>query len=183
MTDSPQPVAPEPASGERPSRRKKIVLNTVLIVLGALLGVAVGLWLRDFREPPRERVLLGERVALEGVDWSGNPDNVLVVLQQGCRYCDESAPFYRRLSQARAGHDVGLVAALPPGGGGVASEAYVEQLGLDADRVVPSTPQSIGVPGTPTLLVLDETGRVTESYVGKLTERGEEQVFELLGLE
>ena len=42
-----------------------------------------------------DTIKTGSQVSLSGVKWEAGSTLVLA-LQRGCRYCDESAPFYRR---------------------------------------------------------------------------------------
>jgi hypothetical protein len=49
---------------------------------------------------PAHRDFRGTKVNLPGVDWAQNEQPLLLVLDEKCRFCTESAPFYQRLIQA-----------------------------------------------------------------------------------
>lgn len=54
---------------------------------------------------------------------------------------------------------------------------YLEKLGVPVDDLRQVQLQSIGVTGTPTLLLVDSTGTVVDVWAGKLTGRGTKGVI------
>jgi thioredoxin-related protein len=100
----------------------------------------------------------------------------VLVLQKGCHFCSDSAPFYQRLARAASGRDdLQLVAALPQ------SEAearqYLNDLQVPLGEVRQTALASIGVRGTPTLLLVDKTGTITDEWVGRLSPDKESEVL------
>src|SRR5437764_20288 len=58
--------------------------------------------------------VVGTKPQLHDIDWAKNKQTILLVLQRGCHFCTESAPFYSRLSEeVNASKDVQLLAVLP----------------------------------------------------------------------
>ena len=57
------------------------------------------------------------------------------------------------------------------------SRNYLNKLGVSVSDVVQSSLRSVGVSGTPTLLLVDNEGSVTGSWVGKLSECEAAKVF------
>ena len=93
-----------------------------------------------------------------------------------CRFCTESAEFYKKLAQERAKHDdVRIIAVLPQDVS--AGQAYLNKLGVSVDEVRQSPLDSVGVKGTPTLILFDDKGVVTASWVGKLPPDKENEVL------
>lgn len=106
----------------------------------------------------------GEKVNLPDVDWAKNGQTLLLVLSSGCHYCSESAPFYQRLVK---GSDISRIALLPqPVDEG---KQYVESLGITVNEVRQVRLDSLRVPGTPTILMVDGAGVVTDSWFGVLS--------------
>jgi peroxiredoxin len=162
-------------------KRIEILANIAIIVVAILLGVVlVNRYLLP-ASPKAEaggdmRVRPGMKLSLSGVDWTRADQTLLMVLSTNCRYCTESAPFYQRLAQQKAGRrDLRLVAVLPQ----VTSEAqkYLNEHGVTVDEVAQVPPASVSARATPTLIIVDRTGSVIESWVGKLPPEKEAEVL------
>jgi thiol-disulfide isomerase/thioredoxin len=115
----------------------------------------------------RPSIQAGTKISLPGIDWSKSTRTVVLALSTTCHFCSESAPFYQKLQQQKP-NGVRLVAvfAQPV----EASRDYLNKLGVSVSDVVQSSLGSVGVSGTPTLLLVDNEGSVTGSWVGKLSE-------------
>src|SRR6267143_5733907 len=48
---------------------------------------------------PTIGTLVGKKLTTPDIDWTKNQETLLLVLKKGCRFCDESAPFYQRLTK------------------------------------------------------------------------------------
>jgi hypothetical protein len=122
----------------------------------------------------------GDRVStdLEQLRLGSAKLSAVVVLSNTCHFCVESADFYRRLAalEGRAG---GHFQALFLGTRGPEdADRFVSAQGLDRSRTRPLPPDlQARVPGTPTLLLVDGRGRVTQSWMGKLNHNQEEEVL------
>jgi thioredoxin-related protein len=115
----------------------------------------------------REDIKAGARVFLPDYDWSNSNQHLILILQKGCHFCSEGAPFYRRLVEETAGRsDVHLMAALPQES--TEAQQYLTDLGVHVNDVKHASPSVFGVKGTPTLLLVDKTGIVTDIWSGKL---------------
>lgn len=120
--------------------------------------------------------IVGKAISLPDVDWKRNGQTLVLVLSTGCRYCTESASFYKELVQKRAKQgNIRLVAILPQPVD--ASRKYLSDLGIAVDDVRQVPPNSLGVRGTPTLLLVNKDGVVTDSWQGKLTPDKELEVM------
>jgi hypothetical protein len=107
----------------------------------------------------------GTKISLPGIEWRKNFRTVVLALSTTCHFCSESGPFYQQLEQQRPG-TVGLVAVLPQSVED--GRNYLEQLGVKTANVIQSPLSSIGVSGTPTLMLVDQDGSLIASWVGKL---------------
>ena len=122
---------------------------------------------RTSRASRRPSIQAGTKVSLPGIDWSTSTHTVVLALSTTCHFCSESAPFYQELQQQKP-NDVRVVAVLPQPIED--SRNYLNKLGVSVSDVVQSSLGSVGVSGTPTLLLVDNEGSVTGSWVGKLSE-------------
>lgn len=121
----------------------------------------------------------GTKADFINVDWAKSNLTLLLVLQSGCRFCTESAPFYQRLARETAeASGVHLVAVLPQD---VAEGTkYLNSLGVPIQDVRQAQLDTLGVTGTPTLILINDKGVVTNSWVGKLSGDKEAEVLNQL---
>ena len=145
----------------------------IIIVAVILVGNFVTSKWRTKRD--LEALTTGSKVSLSGVKWEDGTTLVLA-LQKGCRYCDESAPFYRRLWQQRPGSEPRILAVVP--GDKAEVGKYVEELGVVVDGIVNASLSDIHVSATPTLFLVDRSGRVSNVWVGKLDGNRENEVIQ-----
>lgn len=158
------------------------IINVAIVLVVILIGIVVtGKYLLRHKvaETKDYRVAAGTKVSLPGVNWAQNGETLLLVLQKGCRYCKESAPFYQRLVQEAARNRmVRLVAVLP---GEVADGTqYLKDLDVPISEVRQAALETLKVQGTPTLILVNSKGEVIESWAGKLPSDTETQVLKRL---
>jgi hypothetical protein len=120
--------------------------------------------------------MVGKAISLPGTDWKRSDRTLVFVLSTGCHFCTESASFYKELAQKRAKQgNTRLVAVLPQPVD--AGRKYLSDLGIAVDDVKQLPPNSIGVHGTPTLLLVNKDGVVTNAWRGKLPADKERDVI------
>lgn len=128
---------------------------------------------------PPQVTPVGKAMPLENIDWKTNKKTLVLYLATTCRFCDESSPFYKRLVEKYSdGKNVKLIAVLPQ----TVDEAknHLKGLGVNINEVYSSPLRSIGVTATPTLLLVNESGVVSEMWRGKLTSDRETEVLNKL---
>jgi thiol-disulfide isomerase/thioredoxin len=163
-------------------KRIELIANLAIILVAVLLGVVL---VRNHLQPKlpalpqsaaNRPIPPGTKLSLAGVDWKGNGRTVVLALSTGCHFCTESAPFYQRVAQerAKAGH-LRLVAVFPESVS--EGQKYLSNLGVTVDEVRQARLDSIGVIGTPTLIMTDGEGAVAESWRGKLSSEKESEVL------
>lgn len=166
------------------SNRIHQLTNLAIVVVVLMIGVVIAKnYLRSARPVPEVhdyRVAAGSRVSLPGIDWAANGQTLVLVLQQGCRHCTESAPFYRQLvKEATANNKVQLLAVLPQE---VAEgKQYLSSLDLPIAEVRQAKLEALGVQGTPTLILVNGDGLVLESWAGRLPPEEEKAVMKRIG--
>jgi len=158
------------------TKRLEIAVN--IAILCALIMVAAlaaqRLWNgNDYARGSGPKI--GAKVALSSVDWSKSDRNLVLALSTTCRFCSESAGFYKRLLTDAPNPGVHVVAVLPQAP--AASRAYLDGLGVSVPEVLQSPLDSVDVTGTPTLLLVDAKGKIRQAWVGKLGPEREAQVI------
>jgi len=129
--------------------------------------------------PAAASIQSGTKADFINVDWGKSDRTLLLVLQAGCHFCTESAPFYQRLARETAQMSgVHLVAVLPQD---VADGSkYLNSLGVPVQDVRQARLDALGVSGTPTLILIDGKGVVMKTWVGKLSGDREAEVLNQL---
>jgi thioredoxin-related protein len=159
------------------------IINVAIVLVIILIGVVFTskyLLHRNAAEGKDYRVAAGTKVYLPGMDWTQNEKTLLLVLQKGCRYCKQSAPFYQRLVKETAtNRTIRLVAVLPQD---VADGTqYLKELDVPISEVRQAALETLKVQGTPTLILVNSKGEVVESWAGKLPSDTETEVLKRLG--
>ena len=165
-------------------KKIEIAANISIILVGIVLAVALVKYF-FFRAPAgndrpvRNYIQKGQKVAIENVDWAKNGQTLLLVLQNGCHFCSESAPFYKTLVQDAAKRsDIHLVAVLPqPTDEG---KKYLNELGVAIDEVRQAPLSALAIEGTPTLILVNNAGVASEIWIGKLKPDKEAEVLSRL---
>jgi len=115
----------------------------------------------------------GTPIRLDGIDWTGNGRTLLLAVSDKCHFCSESAPFYQRLAKQHG--KVKIVAVLPqPVDDG---KKYLDGLMVSVDEIRQAPLGSLGVSGTPTLILVDDHGAAIQSWRGKLPTEKEAEVL------
>jgi hypothetical protein len=166
-------------------KRVELLANVAIIIVAILLGGVLVKQLTSTRpdQPTRpasarRELKRGDKVTLP-VDWAKNSHTLLLVLQKGCRFCTESAPFYQQLvKETSARSDIKLVAVLPqPVDEG---KQYLHDIGVDIADVRQSSPDQVNVSGTPTLILVNNEGVASDVWAGKLRADTESEVLSKL---
>lgn len=168
------------------SLTKKIELgaNLAIIAVAVLLGVVVvrNFIIPGFRAPQQAEnrpIQPGSRLSIPGVTWNAGGTTLVLALSTDCRFCTESAPFYLRVAKERATNPRLRVIALFPQSVEDGQD-YLEHLGVKVDEVKQVRLESLGLTGTPTLVLANNEGIVEDSWRGKLHSDDEEKVLRSL---
>lgn len=116
-----------------------------------------------------------DRIA--GVDWQKNGRTLVLALSTQCHFCTASAPFFRTLVE-QSSNNVKTVAVFPQ----PVDEAqkYLNGEGVRVDQIAQADLNRIGVRGTPTMLLVNSVGAVTNVWVGELQPSQQVQVLNAL---
>jgi rhodanese-related sulfurtransferase len=121
-------------------------------------------------------------LVINGINWADSDRTVLVALGKDCKYCSESAKFYRRLAAGITSQNkTRLIAVFSEKDLG--AEAYLKQLEIPIREVHYVSLSSLGIKSVPILAILDRNGVVTDMWAGKLSPLKEKALISMLGLE
>jgi hypothetical protein len=155
------------------ARRFLEISANVAILVVAIIVVRNLIWARW--QPKQQSVgpIVGAKVSLPGIKWDDGA-TLILVLQKGCIYCEASSAFYRRLRDQRAGSQPRMVAVVPGDKSEIAR--YLSEQGVFVDDIVNVSLADIHVSFTPTLLLIDRSGKASDVWIGKLDARKEMEV-------
>ena len=168
----------------RALRKLELLANVAVILVAVMFAVIfVQRYLRPppsgipaRKPPPTSESLVGKQISLSGVDWKTNGKTIVLALQTRCHFCTESASFYQNLVKEKAKQaNVHLVAVLPDAV--QESEGYLKSLGISVDAIIQAPLNSVGIRGTPTVLMVDDTGTIRRAWLGRLDADRERDVI------
>jgi hypothetical protein len=167
------------------SEKVETTANLATICVAVLLSAVL---VRAYLLPPRgvrpqaaeAETIVGTdmRSRLPGENWSRNGRTLVLAISTQCHFCRESSPFYRRLQQ-QAAKSIKVMAVLPQAV--PAAEEYLKTEGVQVNEVRQVPLATIGVRGTPTMLLVNGKGVVEKVWVGKLQPEEENSVLSSVG--
>lgn len=125
-----------------------------------------------------ESRLLNTRLEVPGVQWNEADKTLVMALSTQCHFCQESTPFYKALSTSKAvtSKRVAMMMVFPQPQS--EAESFVRSKGIQTSGIFSLPLQRMGVSSTPTIFLVDRSGKVEKLWVGVLSEA---QQKDLLG--
>ena len=160
-------------------KKLEVTANISLIAISVLFGFVLlknQVFSDRSRQPPE--LSPGTRITLSGVDWKSRHWTLLLALSNQCRFCSESASFYKRLTAGVATDSVRVIAVLPQSID--IGREYLKSLDLSIEEIRQTPMEALKVSGTPTLILVNEEGIVGKVWRGKLSAEKEAEVMALL---
>jgi thiol-disulfide isomerase/thioredoxin len=164
------------------AKRVELFANISIIVVALLIVTVITkkyFFDDNSLNPPEDTVNVGSKINLSNIDWGKNNQTLVMVLSKDCHFCKESVPLYQKVSRELSkSQNIKLVAVFPqemP----IAKE-YLQANSIVVQDVYQISPMELGVRGTPTLLLVNQKGEVTEKWLGKLNAEQEKQFLERL---
>ena len=166
-------------------RKLEIITNVAILLFVLAVGGAY-LKAQFWPAPPPTlpQVKVGDRLsALPGYNWASHSHTLVLAVRRGCHFCEESAPFYKRLADLETNHqleDTHILAVFPDDPKVAADTLRSEGLTLDFR---PSADfRRLKISGTPTAILTDRQGQAVKVWIGKLPSQEEEALIETLGV-
>jgi len=156
----------------------EVAANIIVIVFAVVVG---SVFLKDRMAPlapEADAVKAGDKLTnLDGWDWGGHDQTLLLGLRKGCHFCEDSAPFYQRLTSQRQqeGSNSTIVAVFPDTADTV--KEVVQSEGLRVHTLAGVPLERLKISATPTLLLVDRGGTVLNAWIGMLSPRQELEVM------
>ncbi len=158
-------------------RKIETVANVGIIVVAIVVCIAAVKYFRtkaSTSQPSTPPIAAGNKISLPNEDWARNRQTLLLALSTNCKYCSASAAFYQRLVST-ASPNTKLVAVLPQPR--EESQQYLTVLKLVIEDIQQVSLPPLGIRATPTLILVNSAGTVTNSWVGQLPHDKEEEVL------
>lgn len=163
------------------NQRVELITNVAIIIVAVLFGyflVQKFLFPNQNQSQLQKEIEEGTKISLPNVEWQSSQKTLLLVLQKNCKYCTESMPFYKILVQKASEKGVKVIAVLP--NSLEESNQYLKENGVQIQEIRQTSLNTVNVRGTPTLMLLNEKGEVSNSWVGKLFPDKEQEVISQL---
>lgn len=156
------------------------IANVAVILVALAIGcVVLGRYVAAYRAP--RPVAVGDRLAaIPNLDWRQHRHTLVLALNTGCHFCEESVPFYQRLAdtQALGGGELEIVAVFPNDAEIVRQFMTKEALRIRSVAALPL--EKLHVNATPTIILVTNRGRVERSWSGALTPPDELELLKSL---
>ncbi|MBI1765918.1 MAG: hypothetical protein HYR56_31315 [Acidobacteria bacterium] len=160
-------------------KKIEIAANISIIFVAVMISLVLT---KKFYFNPQTNTIpsvpIGKKLSFPDVDWTKSERSVVLALQEGCHFCSDSAPFYQQLVYETSKRKIPVIAVLPqPIDKG---QSYVANLKVSISSVKQAPLKSIGVQGTPAVLLINSQGEVTDGWLGKLQPNKELEVLSKL---
>ena len=157
-----------------------IITNILTISVILLLGyVLINKFILNDKAVPKSseaNSLIGKQIDIPNINWSKNSQTLLIVLSTTCHFCTENVPFYQKLAQQFNKKEELKLMAVFPQQQSVAKD-YLSNNKIAINDIFQIVPSEIGVKGTPTILLLDNEGKVIQAWLGKIPASEEEKII------
>lgn len=162
--------------------KANFVLNVALLVaIGTFLTCIARYMLGRYEFTTASLTADGKQVHLQGIDFSTSEQNIIAFLDKDCKFCEQDTSFYQRLAQASKTRNVRLIVAfqhdLRDG------KRYLAERYIEPSETVRLRFQSLGIQGTPTILLLNPQGRIIAKWVGELSGPLEDYIASIVGVD
>ncbi len=155
----------------------EVVTNIVLIILACVVGYRFWQSRPAPAGPAADSVKVGDQLpSLPSYNWKAHDRTLVLALKNGCRFCEESIPFYRKLAELEKSNqiDAHLIAVFPDDPAVVRELVKMQRLEVEAFPGIELG--QVKVAGTPTLILVDRQGRVFKVWIGELESAGQADV-------
>jgi thioredoxin-related protein len=155
----------------------EVAANIAVIVLAVVIGWVFLIDRFAKHGPDPNEVKVGDQLpGLPAYKWNAHERTLVLALRSGCHFCEASMPFYRKLAQLEQSNQIGvhLLAVFPDDPAVVHQVVETQQLTIE---VLPRFELAqVKVQATPTLILVDEQGRVSKVWMGQLPAAEEAEV-------
>jgi hypothetical protein len=94
----------------------EVATNVVVITVACIIGYYFWQARRTSQDPLPDSVKVGDQLpGLAAYNWKAHSRTLVLALRNGCHFCEESMPFYRKLAEMEKSNqiDAHLIAVFP----------------------------------------------------------------------
>lgn len=154
----------------------EITANIAIIVVAvAIVLVFTKNFFSGSKRQPQS-IAAGVRLNEQPINWPASKKNLVLVLSTSCHFCKESSAFYEQLVRDCRNVHTRTIAFFPQPQ--EQAQAYLKSEGVDVDEVVRVDFHQLQIGGTPTLILVDDHGKVQKVWLGKLNDMKEKEVVD-----
>ena len=151
--------------------------NIAVIVVAVV--VVFTLLHREFHSSnPSQASLKGTHFSLSTVTTAPSKVNLVLGIFTVCHFCEQNVGFYQQLSQLEAPGKLAFYTVFPQNTAD--ANAFLNQKAIHPNGVVSSPLSKYKITGTPTLLLVDASGKVQEAWVGALDAARQAEVVQTI---
>ena len=109
--------------------------------------------------------------------WSGRDSTAVIAMRDGCHFCEESVSFYAHLVSMERQKEIRthIIFVLPDTKS--IGKSDVPENASDSQVFYNVPLRSFGVTGTPSILLIDKSGKIARVWLGRLTPDQENRVI------
>jgi len=158
-----------------------VVIGVAVVVVG--LNAYDRLVPRQDMHQVRAQALVGKTLPLPPAVNVGSQVTAVLFISKNCQFCAQSMPFYTQVSSLRTRQSGAfrLLAVTPSGRETTAEdEQYLAEHHVAVDGISQLQFNTLGIYGTPTLALLDGSGRVFKAWTGKLPSGTEGEIIKII---
>ncbi|MDI3256022.1 MAG: hypothetical protein QJR10_14760 [Bacillota bacterium] len=146
----------------------------IIIVSGLIIWALFGYKLINQEPKNIEGSVVSD---LPGYNWSNSQETLVIAIRSCCRFCEESLLFYKNLTvlEKRRQLKAHLVTVMPDNS--LVGQAMLKSADISMDGIYSEPLDKLNVTATPTILLVDNRGRVMREWIGELTPQRENDVI------
>lgn len=156
-------------------RQLELAANVGVIIVALAIVVTLFRNSRGDQSQPHQTISIGSKLAVKDTSWRSNGRSIVLALSTTCHFCKESSGFYQkvvRLAQQQHLHTIAVFPQPIP-----EAQAYLSKQGFTVDEIKQAELSSLSIGGTPTLLLVDDSGSVRNVWIGKLSAEKEKELL------
>lgn len=158
----------------------RTIADTALVIAAVFVAAVAGqTYYRAGAQVPGEPRIVKpqEQLSLPGVDFTKGQRTLLLVLRSSCPFCEKSMPFYSRMMATKSKDSQVVVVG---GEDEKILNNYLKVHDVAVDSIAVVTPESTPSQVTPTAILVDRKGVVSNVWRGQLPPDKENEVLQLL---
>jgi thioredoxin-related protein len=142
--------------------------------------LACALAVLAFKSIDERREMHSYQLDVPGYSWQDSRATLVIAVRYGCHFCEASLPFYKRLMEASNGVSANKlrIAFISPDNEYLAAHILPSWAPMDTVRSNVFFPPWIT--GTPTMILMDNKGKVDKVWVGVLNISQQRDVIDVV---